>query len=115
MGEEIGRLAIEIIEDRSYPSHLPGKCKEKMKWWGKRQEKKPACWPTLSGGHSSCPLRMWATPAWRLWRRGRLNLEQNELDLTGQPKFARHLSKSNVSSSQLSLLDTCDEPPLSTE
>jgi len=43
------------------------------------------------------------------------NLEQNELDLTGKPKFARHLRKPSVSSGQLSLLDTCDEPPQSTE
>jgi DNA mismatch repair protein MutS len=33
------------------------------------------------------------------------NLEQNELDLTGKPKFARHLRRTGKYSDQLSLLD----------
>jgi len=34
------------------------------------------------------------------------NLEQNELDVTGKPKFARHLKKPSKHVDQLSLLDT---------
>ncbi len=34
------------------------------------------------------------------------NLEQNELDLTGKPKFARHLRKPSKHVDQMSLLDT---------
>ncbi len=34
------------------------------------------------------------------------NLEQNELDLTGKPKFARHLKKPGKHTDQLSLLDS---------
>ncbi len=33
------------------------------------------------------------------------NLEQNELDVTGKPKFARHLKKPSKHSNQMSLLD----------
>jgi len=39
-----------------------------------------------------------------------LNLEQNELDLTGKPKFARHLRKPSVRFPQPSLLDDLEEP-----
>ena len=39
------------------------------------------------------------------------NLEQNELDLTGKPKFARHLRKPSVRFAQPSLLDSLDEAP----
>ncbi|MBK7598876.1 MAG: hypothetical protein IPJ07_10270 [Acidobacteria bacterium] len=34
------------------------------------------------------------------------NLEQNELDLTGKPKFARHLRRPSQNTDQLSLLDS---------
>src|SRR5262249_57734313 len=34
------------------------------------------------------------------------NLEQNELDVTGKPKFARHLKKPSKHADQLSLLDS---------
>ena len=37
------------------------------------------------------------------------NLEQNELDLTGKPKFARHLRRSGKYIDQLSLLDQVDQ------
>ncbi len=37
------------------------------------------------------------------------NLEQNELDVTGKPKFARHLKKPSKHVNQLSLLDTLNE------
>jgi DNA mismatch repair protein MutS len=37
------------------------------------------------------------------------NLEQNELDVTGKPKFARHLKKPSRHVDQLSLLDTFTE------
>jgi DNA mismatch repair protein MutS len=37
------------------------------------------------------------------------NLEQNELDLTGKPKFARHLKKPSAKGNQLSLLASLDE------
>ena len=33
------------------------------------------------------------------------NLEQNELDLTGKPKFARHLKKPSAKLNQLSFFD----------
>ena len=36
------------------------------------------------------------------------NLEQNELDVTGKPKFARHLKKPSKHVDQLSLLDALD-------
>src|SRR5262249_14428539 len=36
------------------------------------------------------------------------NLEQNELDVTGKPKFARHLKKPSKHVDQLSLLDAFD-------
>jgi DNA mismatch repair protein MutS len=38
------------------------------------------------------------------------NLEQNELDVTGKPKFARHLKKPSSRVDQLSLLDALNEP-----
>ncbi|HZF40358.1 MAG TPA: DNA mismatch repair protein MutS [Blastocatellia bacterium] len=38
------------------------------------------------------------------------NLEQNELDVTGKPKFARHLKKPSSRVNQLSLLDALSEP-----
>ncbi len=38
-----------------------------------------------------------------------VNLEQNELDLTGKPKFARHLKKPSRFINQPSLLDLVDE------
>ena len=38
------------------------------------------------------------------------NLEQNELDVTGKPKFARHLKKPSSRVDQLSLLDALSEP-----
>jgi DNA mismatch repair protein MutS len=34
-----------------------------------------------------------------------INLEQNELDVTGKPKFARHLKKASKSANQFSLFD----------
>ena len=37
------------------------------------------------------------------------NLEQNELDLTGKPKFARHLRKRSALANQLSLLNVFDQ------
>lgn len=37
------------------------------------------------------------------------NLEQNELDVTGKPKFARHLKKPSKHVDQLSLLDSMSE------
>lgn len=37
------------------------------------------------------------------------NLEQNELDVTGKPKFARHLKKPSKHINQMSLLDTLNE------
>jgi DNA mismatch repair protein MutS len=37
------------------------------------------------------------------------NLEQNELDVTGKPKFARHLKKPSARVDQLSLLDALNE------
>src|SRR5262249_22995471 len=37
------------------------------------------------------------------------NLEQNELDVTGKPKFARHLKKPSLHINQLSLLDPMEE------
>jgi DNA mismatch repair protein MutS len=37
------------------------------------------------------------------------NLEQNELDVTGKPKFARHLKKPSKHVDQMSLLDTFTE------
>jgi DNA mismatch repair protein MutS len=37
------------------------------------------------------------------------NLEQNELDVTGKPKFARHLKKPSSRANQLSLLDALSE------
>ncbi len=37
------------------------------------------------------------------------NLEQNELDVTGKPKFARHLKKPSRHVDQMSLLDTLSE------
>jgi DNA mismatch repair protein MutS len=37
------------------------------------------------------------------------NLEQNELDVTGKPKFARHLKKPSSRVDQLSLLDALDD------
>jgi DNA mismatch repair protein MutS len=37
------------------------------------------------------------------------NLEQNELDVTGKPKFARHLKKPSSRVDQLSLLDALSE------
>ena len=37
------------------------------------------------------------------------NLEQNELDVTGKPKFARHLKKPSSRVDQLSLLDSLNE------
>jgi DNA mismatch repair protein MutS len=37
------------------------------------------------------------------------NLEQNELDMTGKPKFARHLKKPSSRVDQLSLLDALSE------
>ncbi|MGE0886407.1 MAG: DNA mismatch repair protein MutS [Blastocatellales bacterium] len=37
------------------------------------------------------------------------NLEQNELDVTGKPKFARHLKKPSKHVNQLSLLDELEE------
>jgi DNA mismatch repair protein MutS len=36
------------------------------------------------------------------------NLEQNELDVTGKPKFARHLKKPSKHVDQLSFLDALD-------
>jgi DNA mismatch repair protein MutS len=36
------------------------------------------------------------------------NLEQNELDVTGKPKFARHLKKPSKHINQMSLLDTVE-------
>lgn len=41
------------------------------------------------------------------------NLEQNELDVTGKPKFARHLKKPSKHVDQLSLLDAAREESLS--
>lgn len=38
------------------------------------------------------------------------NLEQNELDVTGKPKFARHLKKPSSRVDQLSLLDALNTP-----
>ena len=38
------------------------------------------------------------------------NLEQNELDVTGKPKFARHLKKPSSRRDQLSLLDALNDP-----
>jgi DNA mismatch repair protein MutS len=38
------------------------------------------------------------------------NLEQNELDVTGKPKFARHLKKPSSRQDQLSLLDALSDP-----
>ena len=38
------------------------------------------------------------------------NLEQNELDVTGQPKFARHLKKRSALANQPSLLDLFEQP-----
>jgi DNA mismatch repair protein MutS len=38
------------------------------------------------------------------------NLEQNELDVTGKPKFARHLKKPSSHADQLSLLDALEGP-----
>ena len=38
------------------------------------------------------------------------NLEQNELDVTGKPKFARHLKKPSSRRDQLSLLDALSDP-----
>jgi DNA mismatch repair protein MutS len=38
------------------------------------------------------------------------NLEQNELDVTGKPKFARHLKKPSSRVDQLSLLDALSDP-----
>ena len=38
------------------------------------------------------------------------NLEQNELDVTGQPKFARHLKKRSALANQRSLLDLFEQP-----
>ncbi len=38
------------------------------------------------------------------------NLEQNELDVTGKPKFARHLKKPSSRRDQLSLLDALIDP-----
>ena len=38
------------------------------------------------------------------------NLEQNELDVTGKPKFARHLKKLSSHRDQLSLLDALSDP-----
>ena len=38
------------------------------------------------------------------------NLEQNELDMTGKPKFARHLKKPSSRVDQLSLLDALSDP-----
>jgi DNA mismatch repair protein MutS len=45
------------------------------------------------------------------------NLEQNELDLTGKPKFARHLKKPSAKTNQLSLLAAIEEaePPAASE
>jgi DNA mismatch repair protein MutS len=40
------------------------------------------------------------------------NLEQNELDVTGKPKFARHLKKPSRHVDQMSLLDTSTEDVL---
>jgi DNA mismatch repair protein MutS len=40
------------------------------------------------------------------------NLEQNELDLTGKPKFARHLRKPSKHVDQLSLLDSISDEEL---
>lgn len=40
-----------------------------------------------------------------------INLEQNELDLTGKPKFARHLKKPSAMPNQPSLLDLVEEAP----
>ena len=37
------------------------------------------------------------------------NLEQNELDVTGKPKFAKHLKKPSKHVNQMSLLDELDE------
>ncbi len=37
------------------------------------------------------------------------NLEQNELDVTGKPKFAKHLKKPSKHVNQMSLLDAFDE------
>lgn len=43
------------------------------------------------------------------------NLEQNELDMTGKPKFARHLKKPSRHVDQLSLLAGLEENDESTE
>lgn len=43
------------------------------------------------------------------------NLEQNELDLTGKPKFARHLKKPSAISNQQSLFDVLDQARQSEE
>ncbi len=43
------------------------------------------------------------------------NLEQNELDVTGKPKFARHLKKPNAISNQQSLFDVLDQAHQSEE
>jgi DNA mismatch repair protein MutS len=42
------------------------------------------------------------------------NLEQNELDLTGKPKFARHLKQPSKHVDQLSLLDTISSEDVET-
>ncbi|MBS1791317.1 MAG: DNA mismatch repair protein MutS [Acidobacteria bacterium] len=43
------------------------------------------------------------------------NLEQNELDVTGKPKFAKHLKKPSKHVNQLSLLDVAEDESESSE